>query len=342
MALSLVLSTMGGCASPAAVPSQPAPSTTARPSASAAATPRPSATATPAPTPAVTPLPATAVVRVPVATGPNPIARSSDRVWVEVHRDDTLASIDPSTLAVTRYPDIPVHCAIASDGGGTVWATIAAQSRVTKVDATTGKSLVTTPLPDACGIGVTKDQVWVTSPGEGTIVQVDPKTAKVVRAVDVEPMPFLAQPIGKLVYASGEGGGGWLRAYDIETGELVAERTSTEQALIDELALGFGSLWGTARTDQALVRFAPDTLAVEGSVPIGAEPSGVAATEDAIWVTQLGGRLVRVDPATMTVTHTWALDARWVAWPVIGFGRLWLSALEDDAVLGIDLDALVG
>jgi len=42
----------------------------------------------------------------------------------------------------------------------------------------------------------------------------------------------------------------------------------------------------------------------------------------------------------MTVTNTWSLDADWVAWPVLGFGRLWMSALEDDEILGIDLAAL--
>ena len=299
-----------------------------------------SASSASASTPAVKPLPETAVVRIPVSTGPNTIAISSDRIWVEVHRDDTLASIDPTTFEVTRHSDIPVHCAIASAGGDAVWTTIAKQNRITKVDAGTGEATATAELRDACGVSAIGDQVWVTSPGASTIVRLDPETAVELRTIDVPGMPFMVNTTGDVVYASGEGGGGWLRAFDPESGAQIAERTGTPRITIDQLAFGFDSAWGTGRVWHSLIRYDPATLDVQGSVRIGLEPSGVAATDDAIWVTQLDGTLVRVDPSTMTATDAWSLDAEWVAWPVLGFGRMWVSALEDDAILGIDLSAL--
>jgi hypothetical protein len=292
------------------------------------------------PTLVVEPIPEAAVVRIPVGAGPNTVAISSERIWVELHRADTLASVDPTTFEVTRHGDIPVHCWIASDGAQAVWTTIAEQSRVTKVDAATGKALAAIDVPDACGLSVAQDQVWVTSPGGSTIVRLDAATGARVRAVAVPEMPLMVTSARDVVYASGEGGGGWLRAFDAENGALVAERTTPERSMIDQLAFGSGSVWGTARLSPELARFDPRTLALEGAVNIGAEPSGVAATADAIWVTQLGGTLVRVDPATMTATHAWALEADWVAWPIFGFGRLWMSALEDDMILGVDLARL--
>ena len=39
------------------------------------------------------------------------------------------------------------------------------------------------------------------------------------------------------------------------------------------------------------------------------------------------------DPATNAVSGTWALPYTWLSWPTFAFDRLWLTSLEEDAVI---------
>jgi streptogramin lyase len=312
--------------------------------ASAGPTASPSPTAppgTPAPTiRAAVPLPPAALTEIPLSGGPNTIGITRDRVWVELHRKNSLASVDPKTSAVATYPDIHVHCYITGDGADGVWTTFHQGNLVTHVDATSGTIAQTTTIPDACGVGAEGDQVWVTSPSENKVYRLDPATGVIKFTRPVDGSPFVVTPAGGLVYASGEGGGGWLEAIDPADGHSVAKRHVTDVELVDMVALGSDALWVTGRTSTKLYRLDPTTLETRATIDIGSEPSGVAVGPGAIWVSQLGGRLTRVDPATNTATTTWSMPYTFLAWPIVAFDRLWLTSLEQDVVVAIDLSKL--
>jgi hypothetical protein len=322
---------IAGCsAGPAIAPTLPALS----------ATP-PTATRNPAPTPRpAVAMPAGALAEIPLPGGPNTIAISSDRVWVELHRGNSLASVDPKTLAVATYPDVHVHCHIASDGANAVWTAYHQDNLVSLVDATSGLITHTATIPDACGVGASAEQIWVTSPSASRIYRLDPATGATLfdRAVDRD--PFTVIPLGDVVYASGEGGGGWLEAIDSIDGHSIGKRHLPDVELVDVVGLGFDALWAVGRTSTKLYRLDPTTLETKATIDIGFEPSGLAIGRDAIWVPQLNGRLTRVDPASNVATATWSMPYTWLAYPVLGFDRLWITSLEENVLVAIDLSKL--
>src|SRR5919108_6258526 len=319
VAATLVLVLLG-CTQSAATPAVSAtPPATER-----AEPPTPSPTATAAPT--VPPIPASAFREVDIGGGPNTIAMSSDRVWVELHRENIVASVDPTDLTVTRHPTTQVHCTIASDGANAVWAAYHSGDALTRIDAATGMPALTVTIPDACGLGVSGDQVWATSPATSRVYRVDPVSGDILVEVSVPAAPFGAAPLGDRVYASGEGGGGWLAILDPASGETLAMAHRPQIVLPDGLQLGFGSLWAAGRPDRRLLRLDPTALAVQAQIEIGGEPSGLAVTSDAVWVTRLDGRLYRIDPASNAISATWELPYSFLAWPTLGFDELWMTS----------------
>lgn len=299
------------------------------------------AAGTPAPTVrAAVPLPPAALTEIALPGGPNTIGITRDKVWVELHRQNSLASVDPTTSAVATYPDVHVHCYIAADGADGVWTTYHQGNLVTHVSAVSGTITQTVTIPEACGVGAAADQVWVASPSENKVYRLDPGTGAIQLSRAVDGTPFVVTPVGDLVYAAGEGGGGWFEAIDPADGHSVAKRHVTDVELVDMVALGFDALWVTGRTSTKLYRLDPQTLETRATIDIGSEPSGVAVGSDAVWVSQLGGHLTRVDPATNTATATWSTRYTFLAWPTLGFDRLWLTSLEEDVVVAIDLSKL--
>jgi hypothetical protein len=333
--LCLVLGALG-CS-----PARPAADESLAASASPVATPGPSSAASSAAaTAAPRSVPPSALQSIELPGGPNVIAISANRVWVELHRASSLASIDPITLAPTQYPDVDVHCGIASDGMNAVWATHFDKNQLARVDATTGSATLTVTIPGACGLGVSDSQVWATSPSTARVFRIDPSSGSTIIDVAVPGMPFGAAPLGDAVYASGEGGGGWLAVLDSEDGRTLSISSAPDIVLPDGLALGFGSLWTAGRLDPRLLRLDPESLAVEAEIEIGGTPSGLAVTSDAVWVSRLDGQLIRIDPETGDISDRWSLPYSFLAWPTLGFDRLWMTSLEDNAVISIDLTQL--
>src|SRR6185503_13240984 len=180
-ALALLVSACGG-ATPSAPGSPPAPSALASLAPS-------SAGATPAATATAGPLPAGVIAFIPTAGGPIGLAATNGAIWVENHRMDYLSQIDPErNVEIARFPKVQVHCDIAA-GGGYVWVTRAATSIVSKVDPASGDKLGTVGLRDACGIDVDDKDVWVASPGLGTVVRYDPATLAERASISVGPNP---------------------------------------------------------------------------------------------------------------------------------------------------------
>jgi hypothetical protein len=93
-------------------------------------------------------------------------------------------------------------------------------------------------------------------------------------------------------------------------------------------------VWLTARSQNHLWKLNPVDGSVLGQLDLS-EPSGVAAAGDALWVTLLAGGLVELDPTTLEVLSEESLFYPYFSPPIYAFGSLWVSALEDNAVLRI-------
>jgi YVTN family beta-propeller protein len=143
---------------------------------------------------------------------------------------------------------------------------------------------------------------------------------------------------------------------------------------VADLAVGRDALWAGGDRE-GVARIDPRTNRVVATVPVGALPFGLAATDDAVWVTSVvDGTITRIDPQTNHVTATIRTGgepvqvaandrAVWVAYPpdnlvrridpttnrvvatlkvaqpqdlALGFGSVWIPSGRSGLVVRID------
>jgi streptogramin lyase len=275
---------------------------------------------------------------VEVRGGPGFLAATDDTLWIELHRASHLARLDPGTMTVEPMADVPAHCFISA-ANGVVWTTIYRENLVTRTDAETGATALI-ETPHACGLKATGDEVWIADPNDGLVHRLDPQTGDIVETIAVPEAPTNLSRVGDLLFATGEGNGGWLAVIDVASGKIVHSHAWPEVTHFDDLAPGFGAVWAAGRGDPRLFELDPVTGDVLGTIQIGGSPSGIAVGEDAVWITLLEGDLVRVDPAANRMTDVWTSDYTWLASPLLAFGSLWMTSLEENVVIRVDPAAL--
>ncbi len=146
-------------------------------------------------------------------------------------------------------------------------------------------------LPNDVAVG--KGAVWVTFP-DGRLVEVDPKTGKVVAHTKV----------GEFIDGAVLGAGG-LWVLDITDGTLTRVDPRTLEA--SDPAGFSGSVLGMAADDERvwlLEVSGNDVIPVSAAgvvgdpISVGENPSGIAVGSGAVWVCDEGGDVYRIDPLT--------------------------------------------
>jgi DNA-binding SARP family transcriptional activator len=86
------------------------------------------------------------------------------------------------------------------------------------------------------------------------------------------------------------------------------------------VAYGSGSVWVAMQDDNTVLRVQPDTLALEKTIGLSAQPSQIAAAGDYVWVlSAIGpGRLFEIDAGTGTIVRTIGLGRRIEVGPLKG------------------------
>ena len=148
--------------------------------------------------------------------------------------------------------------------------------------------------------------VWVSVDEAGTVDRVDPKTNEVVASIEVgeHPCDGIVAEFGSIWVPSCDEQAIYRISPETEKVTAVIEIPiflSTTGALAHELAAGAGSLWiptrGESDAFDQLARIDPGTDRVVATIPLGRSGAGVAATDEAVWVTSPDdGILIRVDP----------------------------------------------
>lgn len=263
------------------------------------------------------------------------LAATSESVWVELHRSDRVARIDPGTNQQVEVLDVPSHCTIAASDEN-VWATIAKRSLVTHFAASTGEVVESFDVPDACGLAVDGDTAWVTSPGEGAVYVLREGQAEPIRRIVVAPLIFDIFLDETTAWLTSESGGGVLWRIDRATYEVtrVGEFPGVGA---DPSEIAFGSLWLMSRTRGYLWKVDPSDGSILGQLDLR-QPSGAVAVGDALWITLYGGTLLELDPETLEVRSEQRLEYGSLGPPLHAFGSLWISALENNVVLRIPVD----
>jgi streptogramin lyase len=307
------------------------------------AAPTPAATtpaATP-PTPTPSPTPSAAIIAIiPTANGPIELAASGDTVWVENHRSDFLSRIDPAqNLEVERLTEVNVHCEVTV-GAGFVWTTQASASSANKVDPATGAVVEPISQASACGVAADDDDVWISSPGLGTVVRYDPQTLEVRASIDVAPMVFMIAIGSDAVWVAGEADGGTVYRIDPATNSVVAS-ISTPNPFATGIAVGHGAVWVPGRENKVVYRIDPATNEVVATIQMPSAVGGLGVGSDAIWTSGFGdGNVYKLDPATNEIVGSVPTGQGNLGPPLAAFGSIWVAALDRNVVVRIDPAAI--
>jgi streptogramin lyase len=194
---------------------------------------------------------------------------------------------------------------------------------VVRVDTTGGEVTARVPVRSPQGIALATGSLWVASFADGTVIRLDPATARVEATIP------LALP-------GEEPGSDW--------GYLPFDVDANEEGVWVSTARG------------AVAHIDPATNRVVGVVPLPPEgPGGVAIGREAVWIENSLGGLFRVDPETHRVEEEEGIDDEtgrrlFLGTPIARDGTLWavgawgrpVEEFGEKSYEATDLQALVG
>lgn len=236
--------------------------------------------------------------------------------------EDTVARIDPKTLAITGTAAVgrgPSNLAAGPDGR--LWTACTGDHTVSVLDR--GDHLIASGSAGyPTGLAVSRDAVWVAAGFAGEVVRIDPLTTRIDSRVK------LAVGLGGL--AADSEGGVWVTNPIPGTVDHIDPVTSSRDRSVPvgrdprHVAVGGGSVWVTKGIDKAVLRL-PRLGARPVTIGVRYSPEAVVVGAGAVWVTHPTADMVsRIDITTGAVTHSipvgdgpsaiaYGLDAVWVA-----------------------------
>ena len=225
--------------------------------------------------------------------------------------DSGMTRIDPATNAVEAAIAFPAPRVFGRPavGDDAIWAlsgNVTATS-VVRIDPSTNAVTATYPLGHAgANVAWGAGALWVTSAADGLLLRVDPATGAVAEALTDLPTP---------TWIAFGGGRAWVILYGVRGDE--PQPTGTP----------------------ALLRYDPGGGGAD-RFDIGASPAeagDILATDAAIWVRGGDPTILRIDPASGSIT--WAVDAPGLGDGAIGlaFDALWLTSVDRGTLWRLDL-----
>jgi YVTN family beta-propeller protein len=226
--------------------------------------------------------------------------------------DNRLVAIDAATNGVVEQIPVGATPTDVTVGGGAVWSLSGDDKTLSRVDLANGTVRTLSAGPEPMEIAfaggslwaaqeetaVKKQAFWDAYPSPGAVTRLDPLSG-VEQSTTRVPIPDKFtdhMPLGNLV---AEGGGavwaigrpGWVHRIDARTG-----RVTTNRSLVAwRIASGEGQLW-ISDSRQTLIRLDPRTGRALRRIPLRLDyASSIAVGENAVWVADPGGRVLRVE-----------------------------------------------
>ena len=212
----------------------------------------------------------------------------------------------------------------------TVVVANAAKDGLARIDAKAKEKKLADPIAgikQPCSGAVSAfDALWVGSCGDGALVRVDPKTAKVTAtiATGIGParagLAATADSIWVLTDARGT-----LSRVDPVQKVVVAE--FRVPADCGALTFGETALWLACPGENRVLRVDPQTNLVDKSIEVSARPEAMVVGEGSVWVMcAKDGKVERIDPKTNKVTKTIEMGAPAAGGAIaFGEGSVWVS-----------------
>ena len=150
------------------------------------------------------------------------------------------------------------------------------------------------------GLATGGGSVWVGGLGSGDVIRVDPASGKVLARVTVGARVFNLAAAPGAVWAIDNALSTAVRV-DTKTGKVTTRVPVGFQPY--DIEWGFGSAWVANAGDGTVWRITNGKVVEK--IKVGTEPNGLTAYRGALWVSDHTlGKVVRIDPATNTITGT--------------------------------------
>ena len=275
----------------------------------------------------------TVIAEVPTGMGPILLAAGPDAIWLELHREDLVARIDPRSNEQAERTDIAIHCGLAAEDD-VAWATYFRSGLVTRFDARTGDVLDAWDVSgDTCGLAIDGDRAWVGIPTDGDLVELTPGEPEPTRTIHVAPGLGVVVAVGDSLWVTSENAGGTV--YRVNGDGAVTKIGDFPGA--SSIHYLFDAIWVASRDGGGRVwKLDPDDGSILLETTVG-RPSGLVADDVSIWITGWGGSLIEIDPQSGELVSEHPLDYALLGPPIIAFDSLWTAALDENLVLRIDL-----
>jgi YVTN family beta-propeller protein len=233
------------------------------------------------------------VVRtIPVAVEVAGLAGGAGSVWYTTSKG-RLFRIEPAYDSTARIADLGEHdgrfarpVRPAAVGFGSVWVVDAA-GLVARVNPTTGKVIAKVQVgTNATAIAAGEGAVWVASPLDDTVSQIDPTNA-------VTTIPVGHGPSGLAVGA----GAVWVTDRYDDTVQRIDPKTGSVVTTIpvgsspEAVAVAAGAVWVADSHDGTVARIDPSTDKVVRMIPVGGTPTAIGAVSGKPWVAVAAGAL---------------------------------------------------
>ncbi|MFL5725791.1 MAG: hypothetical protein ACJ77F_05585 [Chloroflexota bacterium] len=262
-------------------------------------------------------------------------------VWVAT--SEGLVRIDPDDMSVDTVDPAPGGFGMFATESS-VWASNFDLGTVTRFDAATGSPTVVAKLngnPNA--LSVLDDAVWVGQHRGGAVTRLDARSGAVVLEVKAGrggrsgPQGVTATPDAVWVGIPNIKG---VVRIDPETNKVVAT-IPTKTSPCGGIAATADAVWvSSCFDDKVVVRIDPRTNEVIGEFPIGGYNGGAILVDGYPWF-PVGGRLVRLDPATNKADGVVQFADTFEGFgTAVGFGSVWVGDAPGGQVARIPLSVL--
>jgi len=182
-------------------------------------------------------------------------------------------------------------------GGGTVWATSAADGTLSAIDPDSLE--VRDPVQLGAGIsGVAfgAGSVWVSDPRHGAVLRVDPDSGRVLARIDVGGRPGAIAFGDRRVWVADETGAGII-AINAASNRMFRKGIVPHAAPL-RLAVGAGGLWVSSASTGAVRRIDLGSALAGAPIQVGRGPAGITVGHGLVWVANSrGASVARVDPS---------------------------------------------
>jgi virginiamycin B lyase len=250
---------------------------------------------------------------------------------------DRLDKIDVKTnKAGDPVAGLKKPCGGMMSAFGSLWVPTCGDGSLVRMDPKTFKVTATIPggASDVRGtLAVSSDSIWLLTDSKATLSRIDPDQNAVIAEMRL-PADCTHLVFGETAL--------WLtcpsenKIYRINTATNVVEKTIEVSAKPEAIAIGEGSVWVLCGKDGKIDRIDPKTnkvtKTIETNVP-GVD-GDIVFGEGALWVTQNGFPLTRIDTTSESVAQQFFGGGGGAI--RTSPGALWLSNLNDGTLLRID------